>query len=147
MYSITTYKRKYLKYKNKYIKLKKYIGGANETEIKVLINLNGIKELPFSLKVLSTDTILNLKEKIEVEKGYPISKQKKVSTIKNGTLLINLEDSDSVLGHPIILLDIITLEECILCSNYIENKDLFTISEKKYIHRLKCLFKFISSLF
>jgi hypothetical protein len=145
MYSITTYKRKYLKYKNKYIKLKKYIGGANETEIKVLINLNGIKELPFSLKVLPTDTILNLKEKIEVNKGYPISKQKKVSTVKNGTLLINLEDSDSVLGHPIILLDIITLEECILCSNYIENKDLFTISEKKYIHRLKCLFKFISA--
>ena len=143
MNSNITYKQKYLKYKNKYIKLKKYIGGANGTEIKVLINLNGIKGLPFSMKVLPTDTILNLKEKIEVEKGYSISKQK-VSTVKNGSKSI-LEDSDSVLGHPIILIDIITLEECILCGEYIENKDLFTLPGKKYIHRLKCLFnRFIS---
>jgi hypothetical protein len=145
MNSNITYKEKYLKYKNKYIKLKKYIGGSNETEIKVLINLNGIKGLPFSMKILPTDNILILKGKIEVDKGYSISKQK-VSTVKNGRIS-NLEDSDLVFGHPIILVDIITLEECILCGEYIENKDLFNLPGKKYIHRLKCLFNtFISGV-
>lgn len=148
MNSNTTYKRKYLKYKNKYIKLKKYIGGANGSEINIKINLNEMKGIPFYMKVLSTDTILNLKEKIEVEKGYHITKQIKASTVKNGTIT-NLEDGESVLGHPLIIVDIvdITLEKCEICGEYIANKDLFTLSEKKYIHRLKCLFNnFISGV-
>ena len=137
------YKEKYLKYKNKYITLKNYIGGG---EVKVSIKVNEIRGLPFSMKVLPTDTILNLKEKIEVEKGYPISKQKNVSTVKNSAL-INLEDSELVLGNSIILVDIIdiTLENCEICGEYVEKKDLFNLSGKKYIHRLKCLFNsFIS---
>jgi hypothetical protein len=132
------YKEKYLKYKNKYLQLKKFIGGANETDVKVLITLNGIKGVPFYMKVLETDTILNLKEKLQVEKGYPISKQK-VSTVKTGTLT-NLEDIDSVLGHFIILVNVNTLEECVLCGNFIEMKDIFYLPGKKQIHRLQCLF-------
>ena len=71
MSSNIKYKEKYLKYKSKYLKFKNYIGGANGTEVKVLIILNGIKQEPFFMKVLPTDTILNLREnKIPIFEQY-----------------------------------------------------------------------------
>lgn len=92
------YKQKYLKYKTKYLELKKIQYGGNT--VQVIIKGDTISK--FSLEILPTDTVLNLKGKIEIKENQIIDKVIGVKDSKP----ISLKDSDNIFGYQTFIVDI-----------------------------------------
>ena len=86
------FENKYLKYKNKYLELKKLVGGFYIVPIKPSSNSIRINDLPIG-------TILQHLEAFLKSKGIPISSQGAKLPSKTNDFIINFKDNATAIGN------------------------------------------------